>query len=280
MNRFTHCMQRLGSGILALHLAFSPAVFAEVTLIDVETRGDLPGNREYGLAGAYEKLSGKIYFEIDPDDPANQIITDIEHAPVNAAGHVEFSADFYMLKPRDMRRANGTLLFGTSNRGSKRLLTFFNHASAEGRKWDEPDPKNETNLGDGFLMRNGFTMLWVGWQFDVPMNGENLRAYLPATAEHPQPINGFARSDFVVTEKLFDFTLGDRNHIPYPVSDPTSAQNILTVRDSVEGRRRVIPRTEWAFARLEDGDVIIWLSDGKAWNLIYPDDFLGDFEAG
>jgi hypothetical protein len=90
-------MQRLGSGILALHLALSPAVFAEVTLIDVEARGDLPGNREYGLAGAYEKLSGKIYFEIDPDDPANQIITDIEHAPVNAAGHVEFSADFYTL---------------------------------------------------------------------------------------------------------------------------------------------------------------------------------------
>jgi hypothetical protein len=271
-------MQRLGSGILALHLAFSPAVFAEVTLIDVETRGDLPGNREYGLAGAYEKLSGKIYFEIDPDDPANQIITDIEHAPVNAAGHVEFSADFYMLKPRDMRRANGTLLFGTSNRGSKRLLTFFNHASAEGRKWDEPDPKNETNLGDGFLMRNGFTMLWVGWQFDVPMNGENLRAYLPATAEHPQPINGFARSDFVVTEKLFDFTLGDRNHIPYPVSDPTSAQNILTVRDSVEGRRRVIPRTEWAFARLEDGDVIpdvtrVYLTTGfepgKIYEVVY-----------
>ncbi len=108
----------------ALPLFFASAASAEVTHIDVESSGDLPGNAQYGLAGAYERLSGKIYYEIDPDNPANQIIVDIKHAPLNAAGRVEFSADFYLLKPKNMRHGNGTLLFGTSNRGSKRLLTL------------------------------------------------------------------------------------------------------------------------------------------------------------
>ncbi len=262
----------------ALLLLLASAASAEVTRIDVTSHGDLPGNAQYGLAGAYERISGKIYYEIDPGNPANQIIVDINHAPLNAAGKVEFSADFYLLKPKDMQRGNGTLLFGTSNRGSKRLLTFFNHASAEGRKWDAPVPENETNLGDGFLMRNGFTMLWVGWQFDPPMNGENLRAYLPATVADDGPISGFARSDFVVTETVFDFTLGDRNHIAYPVADPGDPQNILTVRNSVEDTRQVIPREQWRFARAVGDEVVadltrVYLASGfkpgKIYEVVY-----------
>ena len=269
---------RLRSTVITLLLVLSAASIAEVTRIEVESRGDLPGNATYGLAGTYEKLSGRVYYEVDPGDPANLIITDIEHAPLNASGKVEFSADFFLLKPKDMRRGNGTLLFGTSNRGSKRLLTFFNHASAEGRKWDAPDPENKANLGDGFLMRNGFSLLWVGWQFDVPMKGENLRAYLPIAADGDQPIEGLARSDFVVTERVFDFTLGDRNHIAYPTSDPTDPANILTVRDSVDERRRVIPRDQWMFARLDSGDPVpdltrVYLASGfepgKIYEVVY-----------
>lgn len=260
-----------------LFLLASPAL-AEVTRIEVESRGDLPGNTAYGLAGTYEKLAGKIYFEVDPGNPANRIIVDIDHATVNAKGNIEFSADFFLLKPRDIQRGNGTLLFGTSNRGSKRLLTFFNHGSAEGRKWDAPDPDNESNLGDGFLMRNGFTMLWVGWQFDPPMTGENLRAYLPATADDGQPVEGLVRSDFVVTEKVFDFTLGDRNHIPYPVFMPDSPDNVLSVRDSVEDQRRIIPRDQWSFARLEETGTVpdrtrVYLKSGfepqKIYEVVY-----------
>jgi hypothetical protein len=249
-------LARFGLSVIAFLLLSASVSFAEVTRFEVESRGDLPGNTRYGLAGPYEKLSGKVYFEVNPANPANQIIADIQYAPVNKAGMVEFSADFFLLKPKDIRRGNGSLLFGTSNRGSKRLLTFFNHASAEGRKWDAPDPTSESHLGDGFLMRNGFTLLWVGWQFDVPMNGDNLRAYLPATVDDDGAIEGFARSDFVVTETTYDFTLGDRNHIAYPVVDPEDAANVLTVRDSVEDDRQLIPRDQWMFARA-DGDEVV-----------------------
>jgi hypothetical protein len=262
----------------ALLLLLVSAASAELTRFEVETRGDLPGNKEYGLAGRYERISGKIYYEIDPGDPANQAIVDIEFAPLNAAGKVEFSADFYLLKPKDMQRANGTLLFGASNRGSKRLLTFFNHASAEGRKWDAPVLINEANLGDGFLMHKGFTLLWVGWQFDTPKNGENLRAYLPIAKDGDHAIEGFARSDFVVTEKAFDFTLGDRNHIAYATSDPNDPNNVLTVRNSVEDPRQLIPRDQWSFARLEGNQAVedltrVYLAAGfeprKIYELVY-----------
>ncbi len=251
--RSHHVPARFAIGGLLVVALLTTAAFAEVARIDVEARGPLPGDQSYGLAGKYEKLAGKIHFEVDPSNPANQIIVDIEHAPLNSDGKVSFSADFFLIKPQDATRGNGTLLFGASNRGSKRLLTFFNHASAEGRKWDEPDPVSAANLGDGFLMRQGFTLLWVGWQFDPPKTGENLRAYLPATTADPAPIEGLVRSDFVVTEKVHDFTLGDRNHIPYLVADPSDRENVLTVRDTVEAERQIIPRNRWKFARLEDG---------------------------
>ena len=232
------------------------AADAGPVIFDVESRADLPGNASYGLAGHYEKISGKVRFEADPGNPANSMIVDLEHAPRNARGMVEFSADFFLIKPKQMEKSNGTLLVGVPNRGSKRLLTFFNHASAEGRKWDAPDPDDVANLGDGFLMRHGFTLLWIGWQFDTPLNGENLRAYLPSALDERSPITGLVRSDFVVTEPGYDFTLGDRNHIPYPVADTSGANNMLTVRDSVEGDRQVIPRRRWSFARRE-GDRVI-----------------------
>ena len=229
---------------------------AELVSFDVESRGDLPGDIVFGLAGRYEKIAGKVHFEVDPSDPANLVIVDIQHAPRNARGRVEFSADFFLLKPKQIERGNGTLLVGIPNRGSKRLLTFFNHASAEGRKWDAPDPDDVANLGDGFLMRQGFTLLWIGWQFDTPDNGENLRAYLLSAQDVGTPIKGLVRSDFVVTERVYDFTLGDRNHIPYPVADPFGADNVLSVRDSVEGERQFIPGERWSFARRE-GDRVI-----------------------
>ena len=88
-------------------------------------------------------------------------------------------------------------------------------------------------MGDGFLMRQGFTLLWVGWQFDVPGNG--LRVYTPTASDNGRPIRGLVRSDFVLTERETDHSLADRNHAAYAVLDPSSPDNVLTVRDTVNG---------------------------------------------
>ena len=84
---------------------------AEVVRIEVKSRADVLPGKTFGTAGAFEKLSGKIYFAVDPRNSANRIITDIDKAPKNASGKVEFSSDFYLIKPKDLsaRQRNGSV---------------------------------------------------------------------------------------------------------------------------------------------------------------------------
>jgi hypothetical protein len=227
------------SGILALIILAAP-VSAEVVRIEVQSRGDLVGGQPFGAAGPYEKLSGKVFFAVDPALPANRIVADLDKAPRNSAGKVEFSSDFYLIKPKNIARGNGAVLYEVSNRGGKGMLGFFNHAAGSA------DPSSPAEMGDGFLMRQGFTLLWVGWQFDVPQ-AAGLRVYTPIASDNGRPIRGLVRSDFVVTEKESDHSLADRTHIAYTVLDPSSPDNVLTVRDSVDGPRRIVPRNQWAF---------------------------------
>src|SRR5262245_9713317 len=223
-----------------LILFLTTSLHAEVVRIEVKTRADLLSGKAFGSAGAYEKLSGKIYFAVDPKNTANQIIIDIDKAPKNASGKVEFSSDFYLIKPKDESRGNGTVLYEVSNRGNKGLLGFFNMGA------NSLDPETARDFGDGFLMDQGFTILWVGWQFDAPNRDGWLRVYVPPAHETDgRPIQGLVRSDFSTTQKTSDVVLSDT---AYAVIDPKDPANTLTVRDSVEGVRRTIPRDQWAFS--------------------------------
>jgi hypothetical protein len=226
---------------LALTLVAGP-VYAEVVRIEVTSRADVLAGKAFGTAGPYERLTGRIHFAVDPRNPVNQIITDIDKAPTNAAGRVEFSSDFYLIKPKDPARGNGTVLYEVSNRGGKGLLGFFNYAAGN------LDPQAPEHFGDGFLLEQGFTLLWVGWQFDPPKRDGLVRVYAPvARGADGRPIVGLVRSDFVVTETAKEASLADRNHIAYPLARAHEREATLTVRDSVEGARRTIPRGQWEF---------------------------------
>ena len=225
-----------------LILVLASSLRAEVVRIEVKNRADLLSGKTFGSAGAYEKLSGRIYFAVDPKNSPNRAVADIDKAPKNAAGKVESSSDFYLIKPKDAGRGNGTVLYEVSNRGGKGMLGFFNFASGS------LDPKTEAELGDGFLLEQGFTLLWLGWQFDVPNREGSVRAYPPiARAADGGPIQGLVRSDFEPVEKTFEASLADRGHMAYAVADPKDPANVLTVRDSAEGPRRTIPRDQWDF---------------------------------
>src|SRR5687767_1004002 len=219
---------------------------AEVVRIEVKSRTPVLAGQPFGTVGPYERLSGTIHFAIDPRNPANLIIADIDKAPRNAAGKVEFSSDFYLLKPVDTTRGNGTMLYEVSNRGGKGMVGFFNFAAGG------VDPQTTEQFGDGFLLENGFTLLWVGWQFDVPVREGLVRVFAPIAKEADgRSITGLVRSDFVLNARATEASLADRGHQAYVVSDRNDAATVLTVRDSVEGARRTIPRTEWQFT--EDG---------------------------
>src|SRR5262249_37594190 len=120
---------------------------------------------------------------------------------------------------------------------------FFDFASGS------VDPQNAPDFGDGFLLEQGFMLLWVGWQFDVPNRGGSLRAYVPVAREADgRPIQGLVRSDFEPVEKIFEASLADRGHAAYAVADPKDPANVLTVRDSADGPRHTIERNQWEFS--------------------------------
>jgi hypothetical protein len=226
---------------VALMLVAGP-VYAEVVRVEVTSRADVLAGKSFGAAGPYERLAGRLHFAIDPRNPANRIITDIDKAPTNASGKVEFSSDFYLIKPKDPARGNGTVLYEVSNRGGKGMIGFFNFASGN------LDPQAPEHFGDGFLLEQGFALLWVGWQFDPPKRDGLMRVYAPiARGADGRPITGVVRSDFVVTETSKEASLADRNHLAYPLDRAYEKDATLTVRDGVEGARQAIPRNQWEF---------------------------------
>ncbi len=240
--------------ILACTLFFVTCALSRVVSVEIKTRSSVLGGQQFGLAGSYEAIGGKIHFAVDPSVAVNQIITDINLAPRNASGEVEFSSDFFLIRPADMSRSNGALLIDIPNRGGKTAIRMFNRPGRQfdrNRDWRMLNTKED--YGDGFLLREGFTILAVGWQFDPPHEKSRMRLYTPTAKRDGETIRGVVRADFVVSDRVQHHILSDRNHVPYEVADSTDAVNQLSVRDTVEGVRRVIPRAKWRFARVEKG---------------------------
>src|SRR5262249_9869524 len=140
----------------------------ELVRVDIADRQDVLAGKSFGSVGAYEKLRGKAYFAVDPANAHNRIVADLDKAPRNAQGKVEFSADVFILRPKDATRANGVLFFDIVNRGNKQLLSTFNHARGSA------DPSTEADFGNGLLLREGFTLIALGWQFDVPKQPDKI----------------------------------------------------------------------------------------------------------
>lgn len=245
-------MRRIRS-ISALVLAAALPLCAAVTHIYVGERTDFAGGRSFGAAGPYERFTAKAHFAIDPKLPANQLITDIALAPVNEQGLVEFSADVIILKPRDSRKSNGTILFEVPNRGGQGALSMFNFG------------QGSSNPGDGYLMDQGYTIIWCGWQPDIPrVSVSGLRLYGPAA----KGVKGLVRSEIVVDARTNTASLGDRNHVPYAVVNPEDPALRLTVRDGAMGKKTALPRKSWRI----DGDNVVLDSGfepGRVYELVY-----------
>jgi hypothetical protein len=236
----------------AVFLLCASVADAHVTRVEVISRADIQDGRAFGLPGAYEKIVGRVYFAVNPENLHNKLIVDLDKAPRNAQGEVEFSADLYLLKPKDMNKGNGAVLFEVSNRGGKGIHHLVNGYSSS-------DPNGE--YGDGFLMREGYTLAWVGWEFDVADEGDRLKLFAPVAHDAGgKEIRGLVRSDFTPAQKVEDMPLGHSLLGPnggksYPADDPASSKNVLTVRGTPDGPRQVVPRSQWSFARSVDGQL-------------------------
>ncbi len=230
-------------------LLISTLAYAGVTRVEITQRHDL------ALVN-YEEIIGKVYFAVDPKLPHNQIIVDLDRAPRNAKGLVEFSADLYVLKPKDAAKSNGTALLEISNRGGKGMMGMFDLAGSA-------PPRTAADIGDPLLFQAGYTLVWVGWEFDVP-DETNMKLYAPVI----RGITGPVRAEIIVDKRETTASLADRKQIPYSVADQASAT--LTVRDHPAGPATLIPRDQWKFNASATGiEYAAGFEPGRIYDVVY-----------
>lgn len=258
--------------ILILACLFCLSASAEVIRIDVHERTAVLDGKSFGTVGAYERLKGRIHFAVDPALRENLIISDIQLGPRNNRGRVEFSADFCVLAPLDLGKGSGTLLFEVSNRGHKGMLGLFSLATPSF------DPRTDAEFGDELLLKPGFTLAWLGWQFDVSEDPQLMRLYAPRVQSNGKSLQGLIRSEYIPERRVLSFSLADRTMIAYPVVDPNDPELKLTFRERCDGARRTIPRSRWQFARDENGQAVpdrtkLFMASGfepgKIYELVY-----------
>ncbi len=236
---------------------------AAVTSVELISRTNVLNGAPFGKTGAYECIVAKVHFAVDPKLAANRIIADIDLASKAKNGLVEFSSDLYMLKPRNPANGNGTALVEISNRGGKALLNEFDFARGQ------LSPTSPETLGDGFLLQQGFTLVWVGWEFDVPSRPGLLRADLPIAINRDTPITGVVRSEWIGDQTEQIIPLGDKGQTGYAVSDVNSRENKLFVRDSVMGPRTLIPRSDWKFSDPTHVSLEGGFTPGRIYEVVY-----------
>src|ERR1700753_781615 len=124
-----------------------------ITAIEITARAPLVGGAEFGATGAYERLDGIAIGELDPTHPANRGIVNIDKAPRNARGNVEYRSDLCILRPVDAQRGNGRLLYEVNNRG--RMMLFANLCAGKAGN----QPTSAADLGNALPLRQGFTLV-------------------------------------------------------------------------------------------------------------------------
>jgi hypothetical protein len=215
-----------------------------ITRLVIQRREPFANGHEFPVTGAYEKLVGKLYGEVDPKSRQNRIIVNLDKAPRNRRGRVEYSSGLFILKPVDMARGNGKVFFDAPNRGGKRILAFLNDGPQSN------DPTTLEDAGNGFLMRHGYTIVWCGWQGDLIPLGNWLALNVPVATNNGKPIIRKVRTEIVVDEKGVKSQplSGDERVKSYDAASRDKSQATLTVREKSYGRRIAVPPSEWEFA--------------------------------
>jgi hypothetical protein len=189
--------------------------------LDITAVEDLADGAPFGTTGAYERVIAVARGEIDPAAPGNKDIALLDKAPRNARGRVEYTTDVFILRPKDSAKGNGRLLYEVNNRGRKMLF---------GNICDGPqgmnDPKKAADVGNGFPLRLGFTIVWSGWDPDAPRANLGLGLTAPVATDNGSPITKRVRDEFVSGTRggaLEAFKLS------YEMASPDGAH--LTVRE-------------------------------------------------
>ncbi len=209
---------------LAMLVLLAPAARAEMLRFTPTGPATVEFNgQEFGATGRYERLAARATIALDPADPRNAVIADIALAPRNAQGRVEATAEVVILRPAEASRGNGTLLLEVPNRGRELAGQLWNDVAAN-------ELMSGRNAGNGFLLRQGYTLVWVGWQADLP-TGAGLGLQAPVVPN----VTGTSREEF-----LFDHARSPETvTLTYPAATRDGAT--LTVRAQADDARQSPP---------------------------------------
>ncbi len=237
-----------------------------VTRFEVTSRSVAFGGAGFGKVGQFELIRGILHMAVDPKHPDSQLIADIDLAPRGEDGKVPFASDVQVLTPA-RPAARGTLLLDVVNRGLRTLPGFNSPPPGQ------DNPAQEPQLGNGFLQRRGFTLVFCGWQTDVPKGRLSLHAP-EALDANGHRLTGQAYQQFDVSHDCYDLLLSDREHQPQSAADIYDTSAILTRREWPDGPPSVIPRNRWLFAQWVDGHPIpgpnhICMPEGFQTGLVY-----------
>ncbi len=248
-----------------------------MAVIDFSVQRNEPylGGLKFGQTGAYRRIDGIARYAVDPDDPLNSDITDLHLADTNEVGHVCFDGDITLLLPETTDNGNGTLLLEAPNRGHPLALRSFNRAPFDVIPSDAIEP------GDGFLMRHGWSIAFVGWQWDVPTCTHRLGLRPPMVRTEYLDPKDEMQLRIQPDSLTYTFDLTDQhvgavgNHRPIPPARPDDPKARLLVRDHLWGEPELIERSRWHFHPAEDrGEATRFSLDngfqpGQLYDLIY-----------
>ena len=258
--------------VLALTVGWTPLAEAEITRI-VVARVESPTFEgvSFGQVGPYEKLRLRVFGEVDPADPRNHVIADIDLAPRNARGMVEYDMDVVILKPVTLTNGNRRLFYYTNNRGnldspffpSVGVLSVFNDGSGGN------DPTSAAHAGNGFLMRQGYTIVSSGWDPGVAAGGNRLTIRVPV-AKNPDgsPVIGPSLEEFVIDNATTVVA-----PLTYPAAAMDKSQASLTVRTRYDDSPVTIPAAGWEYVSALSIRLLpagTPFTQGRLYELTYP----------
>ena len=215
-----------------------------LTRLQIDHTEPFAEGANFGGVGAYVRLMGTVYGELDPHHRLNICIADLDKAPRNAHGRVEYEMDVYILQPLEVARGSRTLLYEVNNRGRKMLLPVL-HEAQETAPGALNDPSTLVDAGNGFAFQRGYTMVWSGWDPDAPRANHGLGIRVPVATEQGAPIVQTIRDEFIFGTRVP--TTRTTAPLSYPAATLDQGQARLTVRAREADAGMEIPPERWAY---------------------------------
>ncbi|MGD0964191.1 MAG: alpha/beta hydrolase domain-containing protein [Candidatus Acidiferrales bacterium] len=199
------------------------------------------GGASFGSAGPYEVMVGTAYGELDPKAPMNAGIVNLPYAPVNDKGHVEYSMDITILKPVDINKGNGRLIYDVLNRGHEKALSDLNLS-----KFSSIGPEEVTDPATGYIMKRGYAVAWSGWEAE--QSAETARpglqkAKFPIAMRDGKPMVGMSH------EELTSFPAGPsfKKELTYPAANLDTSAATLIVREHQQDAPKTLSPSDWSY---------------------------------